>query len=255
MAIWLVLVRKEVVEALRSMKAVWLPLVFILLGAMQPITSYYMPEILKHAGNMPEGSIIQIPVPSAGEVLAQTLSQYGTLGLLIVALAFMGMISSEINSGTASFTLVKPVGRTSFFLSKWAAALLLVWLSFAAGFGASWYYTVLLIGAPDAGAVVQGFLLYGLWLSFVVTLTLLFSSLLRSPAGAAFASLGTAAVLAVASSLFPHAWQPGLLAGIAAEAVQAAANPKATAVVMITAAATALAAVLACLSMKRKALP
>ena len=74
MSKWLVLYKKEWLEIIRSYKLIWVPLVFILLGAMQPVTTYFLPDILANAGNLPNGTVIELPTPHASDVLAQTLS-------------------------------------------------------------------------------------------------------------------------------------------------------------------------------------
>ncbi|CAM5220807.1 ABC-2 type transport system permease protein OS=Ureibacillus acetophenoni OX=614649 GN=SAMN05877842_11045 PE=4 SV=1 [Ureibacillus acetophenoni] len=142
---WFVLHRKEWLEMTRNYKVIWIPLVFVLFGLMQPITSYYMPEILKNASNLPEGSIIQIPTPSSGEVLAQTLGQFNQIGVLVLVLAFMGIVSSERKSGMLKAILVKPVSFSSYITAKWMSAVLLSFGAIFLGMIASWYYTVLLI--------------------------------------------------------------------------------------------------------------
>jgi ABC-2 type transport system permease protein len=221
---WQVLFGKEWLEMVRNYKLVWVPIVFILLGVMQPVTSYFLPEILASAGSLPEGAVIEIPLPSGAEVLSQTLQQYNTLGLLIVALSFMTAISSERSSGTAALMLVKPISRGAFVTSKWAAMAALILVSFALGYLGAWYYTILLIGPVESGLVFGSLLIYGLWLIFIGTLTLLFSALFKSGAPAAFAALGLAAALTIASSLWRDllAWSPSLLAGRAYSLLQTA---------------------------------
>ncbi|MBB6633055.1 ABC transporter permease [Cohnella thailandensis] len=225
---WFVLFNKEWLEILRSYRIIWLPIGFIVLGASQPIATFFMPDILASAGNMPEGAVIRIPTPQPFEVMAGALSQFGVIGLLLVALSGMGAISGEKASGTAAMVLVKPVSHVSFVTAKWAALLLLAVLSFAAGYGAAWYYTASLFDSVGWGEVVQSALLFALWLGFVGTLALLFSSLLRSAAAATFGALATAAVLSIASSSLPfeQSWNPGRLSGLAAESLNAgAASP------------------------------
>lgn len=239
---WFVLFRKEMLESVRNYKALWLPAVFLLLGVMQPVVSYYLPDILAGAGGLPEGAVIEIPLPTAPEVLAETLSQYNTLGALIIALSFMSAISGERAAGTAGLVLVKPVSHGAFVSSKWAAMLAVMFVSFAIGYMGAWYYTSLLIGSVDAGSVLGSLLLYGLWLAFIGTATLLFSALIRSGAGAAFAALGTAAVLSITSGLRPDAlaWSPGRLAAHSAALLAEGRLPSgAWAAVIVTAAAIA----------------
>jgi ABC-2 type transport system permease protein len=220
---YIVMVEKELLELARSFKLLWVPLVFILLGIMQPVTTYYMPMILEQAGSLPEGTVIDMPTPLGAEVLAQTLQQFGTIGILVLVLVCMGTVSSERNSGVASLILVKPISVLSFVVSKWTAMLILTWLSLAAGYLASWYYTGLLIGTSPLNKVLESFFVYGLWLSFVVTATIMFSSLLRSAAAAAFCTLGGAVSLSLLTSLFPKqlGWSPGALSGFAYQAVAA----------------------------------
>ena len=79
---FLTLLSKEITELMRNGKLIWLPVVLMIIGISQPLTSYYMPQILDMAGNLPEGASITIPTPSGEEVLSGALSQYGTIGTL-----------------------------------------------------------------------------------------------------------------------------------------------------------------------------
>ena len=51
-----VLLQKEWREHTRNFKMLWIPLVFIIFGIMEPITNHFLPEIMKSVGNMPEGA-------------------------------------------------------------------------------------------------------------------------------------------------------------------------------------------------------
>ncbi|WP_138755188.1 ABC transporter permease [Paenibacillus sinopodophylli] len=214
---YVVMVQKEVLELARSYKLLWVPLVFILLGMMQPVSTYYMPVILERAGSLPEGTVIDIPMPQGAEVLAQTLQQFGTLGVLVLVLAFMGTVSGERMSGVAAIIMVKPISPLAYIGSKWTAMLLLTWGSLTAGYLGSWYYTGLLIGEVPLIDVCRSLFVYGLWLSMVMVIALLLSTWLRSPAAAAFATFGGALVLTLLAHLFPAflGWTPGSLSGYA----------------------------------------
>ncbi|RUS47323.1 ABC transporter permease [Cohnella sp. AR92] len=257
---WLVLFRKEWLEMVRSHRTLWLPASFILLGASQPVTTFFMPDILANASNLPEGAVLQFPTPEPFEVLASALSQFGVIGLLLVALSSMGILSGERSAGTAAMILVKPVSYASFVTAKWAAAVLLAIVSFAVGYGAAWYYTGALfepVGWREVGASA---LLYALWLTLVSTLTLLFSSLLRSAAAAAFSSLAVAVLLSVAAGSLPfeQSWNPGRLSTLAASSLNAAARPLGGGIgsvwltAAVTAAVIAAALLVAIRSMKRR---
>ncbi|GKU76150.1 ABC transporter permease [Paenibacillus sp. L3-i20] len=216
-----VLLRKELLELTRSYKLIWVPLVFILLGIMQPITNYYMPLILEKAGNMPEGTVIDIPKMTGEQVLTGTLSQFGSIGTLVLVLVFMGIVSGERNTGATSMILVKPISFGAYIASKWVSMLILTWGSLFLGYFASWYYTGQLFERVAMAPFLNSYLLYGLWFSFVMSILLLFSSMLRSAAGAAFITLGLSIFLTVLVGLMPKylEWSPGSLSNYAYEAI------------------------------------
>ncbi|XID95899.1 ABC transporter permease [Paenibacillaceae bacterium WGS1546] len=196
------LLLKEWRETVRTGKIVWLPAVFLLLGLAQPIAMKLMPEILSSAGNLPEGTIIRIPVPMPEEVMAQTLGQFGTVGLLAICLAYMGTISSERRNGTSAWILVKPVSPYAYVASKWLVHAAMVFFSFALGYGGAWYYTAALFGDPGAGGTIASGLLYGGWLLFVGTLTITASAWLQSPAAAAFSALSIGMLMQLLQGLY-----------------------------------------------------
>ncbi|HAQ07252.1 MAG TPA: ABC transporter permease, partial [Bacillus bacterium] len=138
---WLTLFNKEVLEMARNYKWIWVPITFIVLGVMDPLTTYYMPQILDSVGGLPEGAVIEIPTPTAIEVFIMSMSEYQTIGILIIVLSMMGIVAGERKSGVAQLILVKPVSHISFITSKWASSLVLMLLSLFLGLLASWYYT------------------------------------------------------------------------------------------------------------------
>ncbi|MGN7359950.1 hypothetical protein ACTHPF_25015 [Paenibacillus sp. SAF-054] len=214
--------RKEMLEMGRSYKWLWVPLVFLMLGVMQPIVTRFMPEILKSAGNMPKGMTITMETPSGAEVMAQTLGQYNSVGLLILVLSVMTMISGERQSGVSQMIFSKAVSFVSYTAAKWMSMLSLITVSFGLGYAGAWYYTVQMIGSVDAGAALKAGLFYLLWMWFAGSLTLLASSLLNPAAGIAFVSLGAALLLSMVSGWLPAslAWNPGSLPQISVRWLQ-----------------------------------
>jgi ABC-2 type transport system permease protein len=211
------LFQKEILEMWRNFKWIWVPITFILLGVSEPVSSYYLPQIIKSFGGLPEGAIIDIPSPSAGAVLASGLSQYSTLGVLIIVLGTMGVIAGERKSGVAAMILVKPVSYLSYITSKWAGSLLLVWFSLFIGYLSTWYYTGQLFEWVPFGEFFQSFVLYGLWLTVILTVTVFFSSALLSPGMAGFVSLALALVVSIISGALSHIleWSPSQLTSYA----------------------------------------
>lgn len=219
MSQWVTIFQKEVLEMWRSKKWIWVPIVFILITVIDPITTYYMPEILDKAGNLPPGTVIKIPTPSAPEVLAKSLSQLNLLGVLVIVLITMGIISGERKSGVSEIILVKPISYSSFITAKWAASLLLMWSSYFIAYLLSWYYVSQLFAVVAFSDFIRSFFIYGVWLTIVMTITLFFSSMFSSPGAAGALSLMTIIVLNSVSGLLNHTlkWSPALLSSYTGE--------------------------------------
>lgn len=187
-----VLLKKEWHEQTRNFKILWIPLVFIIFGILEPVTNHFLPEIMKSVGNMPEGTEFLWPEYRGEEVFMSLLGQYQTIGILVIVLAFMGIVSGERKSGTATLLYVRPIPFRDYFLSKWLVVNAIVLVSVWLGFLSAWYYINILFNPVKVGEVIQFTATYSLWIVFVVTVVLAFS--------AAF-STGVAATLAVIVTL------------------------------------------------------
>lgn len=92
---WTVILKKELTENWRNFKWLWVPIVFILISIMDLISTYYMPIIIESAGGLPEGTVIDIPMPSPSEAMLMSFSQLNMIGVLILTVMSMGTISGE----------------------------------------------------------------------------------------------------------------------------------------------------------------
>ncbi|WP_410772294.1 ABC transporter permease [Fontibacillus sp. BL9] len=212
MKVTLLMYRKEIMEMIRNYKLLWIPVVFVLLGVTQPLTSYYLPDLLQATGDLPPELLDSFPVPGPSEVMLKVLSQYSLIGILVIVIAGMNMVAGELSGGTAALILVRPVRSIQFVFAKWAGYFSLIVISFVLSYGSAWYYTSLLQGTvPWREALAAGGL-YLIWFSFAASLTLLCSTLLRGSA-AAVVTLLLIGVLSLAHSLVPSwlAWSPARL--------------------------------------------
>ncbi|KZE36824.1 ABC transporter permease [Bhargavaea cecembensis] len=181
---------KEWREQARSFKLVWVPLVFIFFGALEPLTYHFLPQILESVGNMPEGSEFTLPEMTGADVYASLTGQYQTVGLLVLVLAFMGSLSGERKSGTGTLLYVRPISYAAYYMSKWTAAVLLAAASLWLGYGmAATYIVQLYDDMPGFSDLILFLLVMAVWIIFVVTLTLTASAALPT-GGAAGAALG-----------------------------------------------------------------
>lgn len=207
---WFILLNKEFLEMARNFKLIWVPIVFILLGAMDPLTTYYLPEIINSVGGLPEGAVFEIPEPTAQEIFIMSLGEYQTIGLLIIVLSFMGTIAGERKSGVAQLILVKPVSYIAYITSKWTAALILIVLSLFLGILTSWYYTGVLFEFIPFMRFMESFGLYSLWLVLVMSLVVLCSAAFAHPGAAAMVTLVIVFMATMIGGSFQHLleWSP-----------------------------------------------
>ncbi|WEK54761.1 MAG: ABC transporter permease subunit [Candidatus Cohnella colombiensis] len=212
MSTWMLLFRKEMLESTRNFKWLWIPLVFLLLGISNPISSYYMPQILE-ANGIDSETVALLAMPTAAEIMAKSLSQYGTIGIIVLALGFMGIIATERQSGSAIMVLVKPVSYTSYIMAKWSAMAVITVAALGLGQLGTWYYTGVLFETVSFQLIWTSFLVYALWLLFLNSITLLFSCLLKSIGGIAFITVGVAALLSLVTGLLSEwmKWSPSRL--------------------------------------------
>ncbi|MGE6260345.1 ABC transporter permease [Heyndrickxia sporothermodurans] len=220
---------KENKEMVRNFKWIWMPLLFILLGLIQPVTTYNMPKIIDSIGNLPEGAIVEIPTPTASEVLFGTVSQqFNMIGILVIVLAFMASVSGERKNGSAALVLVKPVSFQSYLLAKWLSALLLVWVSYFLGMLANWYYTYQLFEMVNFDLMVKGLMIYGLWITFITTLIFFFGSMMKSSGLTAAFTLTVTIVLSFLSNIIQKEWLPAKLFHYTGELWSTSAWPQGT---------------------------
>jgi len=110
------LLLKEWRENVRNYKIFWIPVVFILLGVTEPLSNYYLPQILDAAGGLPDGAVLELPEPQPEQLLTAVMGQFQTIGMLVLVLAYMGSIAGERRNGTATLLYVRPLSFMSYFL-------------------------------------------------------------------------------------------------------------------------------------------
>lgn len=172
-----VLFQKEWREHSRNFKILWIPIVFILLGIIEPIINYFLPQIIESAGNVPDGAIIQLPELTPEQIILSALGQYQFIGMLVIAFAFAGIISRERKNGTAAFLYVRPLSFVSYVFSKWTMGALILILSFLLGMIGAAYYVDYLFGDFSIPHFIGMLAIYSLWILLALSMTILISAL------------------------------------------------------------------------------
>lgn len=210
---WTVLFQKEIIENWRNRKWVWVPLVFMLLTIIDPISTYYLPQIIEFAGGLPEGAVIEIPKPSSAEVVMMSLEQLSMFGVLIIIFMSMGTIVGERKSGVSELILVKPIKYSNYITSKWASFLLLIWISLILALGMSWYYIIQLFGDISISLLFKTILFYGLWFTLIITLSIFYNTIARSPGIVSALTVITILIMSLFNLIFGYklSWFPNQL--------------------------------------------
>ena len=175
-----VLLHKEFLEAWRSWKFLWIPLVFALLGMSDPLINYYMMDVLNAVGNLPEGFAITMPDLAPADLLQASIGQFQMIGLLVLIGAFVGTISKERANGMATLLYIRPISFAAYFMSKYVVMSTIGLISIVAGFTASVYYTIVLYGKFEVTMLLASFITYFVWLLFVLAITLLMSAAFKT---------------------------------------------------------------------------
>lgn len=170
------LLLKEWRESWRSFKLLWIPLVFVLLGVSDPLVNYFMDDILKAVGNMPEGFTMTMPELKPADLLAASTGQFQSIGIIVLIAAYIGAFSRERQNGTATLLYVRPVSFAALFFSKWMIASIVAVFSAVAGYAGSMYYTALLYGAVEWSKLLAMIATYSMWLLFVMAVTIAMSA-------------------------------------------------------------------------------
>lgn len=191
------LLRKELLELVRTRRLPIVLIVFALLGLVSPVVARYIREILEAVGGAEFQGVI--PDPVAGDAVAQLTRNLGQFGVLIAILVTMGAVAGEKERGTAAMLLTKPVGRGAFLSAKsFAIGLLLVAAVILAGL-LCWFYTAVLFEPLPLGGYAAAMALVWLSLAAFAAITLAASVIAPSTLVAGGIGLGALMVAGVIS--------------------------------------------------------
>ena len=198
---FMILLRKEMLEQLRMRKILITLAVFLVIGLMSPILAKYTPIILSSVPDLPEGFVDLIPEPTLHNAIEQYVKNISQFGVLLVILLNMGSVAQEKERGTVAMLLTKPIRPTGIVVAKWTAAFATLLLgTIIAALGFTLYACLIFEPVHLVNFVLLNGLLV-LFLSVYMTLTILASTLARSQLGAAALSFTLLVVVLVSGTL------------------------------------------------------
>lgn len=204
--------KKELIEHARTYKLLIMLIVFFIFGMMNPLTAKLTPDLLDRF--MPEGVMISLPEPSSIDAWAQFYKNVTQMGLIVTALVFSGVLSSELTKGTLINLLTKGLSRTAVIVGKYAAMLTIWTASLAVAFVTTWGYTEFLFADELSANLFAA--VFCLWLfgAFLLAVLLWASTLVKSSYGTLLLTGGVVVCLTIIN-IFPKAakYNPLSLAG------------------------------------------
>lgn len=178
-----VLLKKEWTESIREFRILWLPIVFIGVGIMQPLTMKLLPEMIGESNGLmidPNATI-----STGNEIYAGVFGQLNQFGLLIAAILLMGCIVKEEQSGILDILFSKPINTGNYLISKYVSNSILMIISIMIGSYAGIYYTNIYYSTVSMDLYSKALLLYILWFLFIVTLGVTASAVAKTQIQAA----------------------------------------------------------------------
>lgn len=213
LSIFLLSVRKEIVQQWRTKRFVVVMTVFLLIGLGSPTLVKMTPELVKSDPMGEELAKLMAP-PTAADALNSYVEMIGLFGCFLAIILGMNAVAGEKESGTASLILSKPMPRWAFIVSKFAAQSLVSIAAFLVGGLAVFYCTTVLFGGVDVSDLIKASLILMLWYQAYVGAALLASVLGRTVAAAGGVGLGFTVLLSLSRNI-PRCgpWTPnGLMA-------------------------------------------
>jgi len=199
-----IMFKKEWTENYKKSRFIVMTAVLLLFGIMSPLTAKYLPEILKMIMGSAEEVAklgILIPTPSIQDSYVQYFKNLTQMGIFIQILIFMGLVSEEKFKGTVVLVLTKAVPRATFLIAKFVAACMVLLISLFVSSIGFYYYTYLLFGEMPGIGTFVGILMYLLFSVFILSFTLLASTISKSVAISALISIGGYFLLSIISLL------------------------------------------------------
>ncbi len=184
--------------------------VFVLLGLAEPLGTYYLPRLLKHAST--NGVKITAPPPVPADGISGYASNALLIGLIVLVVVAASACAIDSRPALSAFYRTRAGTYWQLLYPRVVVTAVAGVAAYLAGLLAAWYETRVLIGGPDGVAMVQSAGLVAIFLVFAVASTAVASTFARSTVGTAAWSIGGLLViniLGAVSQLAP--WLPATL--------------------------------------------
>ena len=208
MSHFIAMLKKEMIEGLRTYRILIMLLVFAGFGVLSPFTAKLTPDLLNSI--MPEFGLT-LPNPIALDSWAQFFKNISQMGLIVTVIVFSGILANELTRGTLVILLTKGLSRTAVILAKYCYMVLIWTTSLLVCFLVTLAYTVYLF--PNGAVLNLAFSVICLWLfgAFLLALLLLAANL-GNHSYSCLLMVGLVLVVLMIINIWPQAQQYNPLA-------------------------------------------
>lgn len=194
---------KEFREILRTWRIWVLPGILLVMGITSPALAALAPRIVESVTSGQPDVVIEMPDPDWVDAYLQYAQQLQQIVLLALIIVTAGLVSGERRSGTAILVLTKPVSRAAFIAAKFIAQTALVAGAMVPATLGCWLLTLAIFEDAPAGKLIESSLIFLVLAVLFIAITLLFSTLVNSQAGAAGLGLLAFLVITILSAIGP----------------------------------------------------
>lgn len=208
---------KDLREQLKTYRILIAVIAFALFGLVSPLTMKMLPHMIPVSGT----GGFQLTITgeaSIGDAASQYMSFVGQMAILLVIIFAMGTVAGDKSRRVASMLLTKPISRRDYLLSKYASSGAVIVMANIVGAVAFYGYTVVLFGYFSPAGVPLSIICTSVFLLMALSLTILFSTLVRSSTAAGGLSLIASFLIFVIPGFFEPVkkYGPGYLVEISA---------------------------------------
>ncbi len=214
MTLW----RLEVLRLVRTHRWTIVIGVYVAFAVIGAFSARYMGEIMANfAGDI----VVEVPDPRPVDGVAQFLGNVTQIGLLAIVIVAAGSLAIDARTEVAAFLRGRVERARTLLWPRYLSVTVLAVLALVLGTTVTWVFTVALIGALPAGAMVIGTLYGAVYLVFAVAVVAAIAGLVRGTTPTVFLSL-LALLLLPVLGLFPplQPWLPSHLVGAVASMVE-----------------------------------
>ncbi len=199
------LFKKEFLEQWRTNKILIMLAAFFLLGMSGPVTTYFLPELLKNSAASSGLQFTLIKQLTTTDYAVSFIKQLAGIPVLVLVLLAMGAIAGERERGTHILILTKPISRAQFIITKYLTYTVVMIGTIIITALAALYYILLLakIGTLDLGAYAMLTLTVISTMSFILALVILCSSIFKTAIAAGGVSFIGYIFISTALGLIP----------------------------------------------------